>query len=367
MRAALLAALAAAGCFNLDVTHHIDGGADGPGPGDLLGAPPGDGSSDGAPADAARSAPCSVDGTLRTKLVVSTVTVPSQPSAFKLDLNGDGNPKNRYANIVGAFASQGTLFGDDQTALQATVTAGSNLLLLEIDSRDPALQNDACAGARLEVGAATASPDFGGSGLFSVDPGFAPSSFSGPLVAGAFDSASPATTTMPVSMAIELSFGGVVVRVPIIGAHLQFSVAGGRASGQLNGAIRNADMQATVIPAMATAYTNEIAQNPTSSNSLQLKSLFDTGCAGTCKNPDGSCAVSGDSRIDPCEVRTNPIINNVLAPDVQMFTTDGATYMPFPGSYAGLDMAAPLDMSGAPSTLDSLSIGIGFSAVGATF
>jgi hypothetical protein len=90
---------------------------------------------------------------------------------------------------------------------------------------------------------------------------------------------------------------------------------------------------------------------------MQILSIFDNGgkadpscSAGTCKNPDGSCAVSHDNKIDVCEVASSGLIHNVLAPDVQLFDSAG-NYHPNPNN----------------TMKDSLSIGVGFTAVAATF
>ena len=50
--------------------------------------------------------------------------------------------------------------------------------------------------------------------------------------------------------------------------------------------------------------------------------------AGTCKNPaygtrPNMCAAATDNIIDTCEVSTAGLIQNVLAPDVQMFDASG--------------------------------------------
>ena len=62
------------------------------------------------------------------------------------------------------------------------------------------------------------------------------------------------------------------------------------------------------------------------------------------------CAVKGDRKIDVCEVATAGLIQNVLAPDIQMFDANG-NYHPNPDN----------------THKDSLSLGLGFSAVTATF
>jgi hypothetical protein len=70
----------------------------------------------------------------------------------------------------------------------------------------------------------------------------------------------------------------------------------------------------------------------------------------TCQNLDGSCAKAKDGIISDCEVATNGIMRNLLAPDVQMFDAAG-NYHPNPSN----------------TSPDSLSIGYAFTAVPASF
>jgi len=148
------------------------------------------------------------------------------------------------------------------------------------------------------------------------------------------------------------------VPVDLVGARITYVRSGtGAIMGQLNGAIRNSDVQAKVIPNVADALNQKITSDPSSSTTMQLLSIFDTGgkadpacVAGTCKNPDGSCAVKGDNVISICEVSTDGLIQNVLAPDVQMFDAAG-NYHPNPNN----------------TNKDSLSVAFGFTAVRASF
>jgi hypothetical protein len=127
--------------------------------------------------------------------------------------------------------------------------------------------------------------------------------------------------------------------------------------GQLNGFISNSDVQTKLIPAIAASYTAMVSADPGSIQSMQILTIFDNGgtadpaCSGVCKNPDGSCAVSGDKVVSSCEVASNSIIKNVLNPDVQMFSNGGTVYAPNP----------------ANTQRDSLSIGLGFAATKASF
>jgi hypothetical protein len=122
-----------------------------------------------------------------------------------------------------------------------------------------------------------------------------------------------------------------VTTVDVVGAHIQYTrgADGKLTGGQLNGAIKNVDVQGKLIPNVANALTTKIMNDQNSggltATDMQILSIFDNGgkadpscSAGTCKNPDGTCAVKGDNKIDVCEVSTAGLIQNVLAPDVQI-------------------------------------------------
>ena len=87
-----------------------------------------------------------------------------------------------------------------------------------------------------------------------------------------------------------------------------------------------------------------------------MLAIFDDGgraealCGGACQNLDKSCAVAHDGTIGDCEIATNGLLQNLLAPDVQLFDAAG-NYHPNP----------------ANTTKDSLSVGLGFTAVPASF
>ena len=106
-------------------------------------------------------------------------------------------------------------------------------------------------------------------------------------------------------------------------------------------------VQSTLVPRIAQSLTAQVQANPNSSSSMQLESIFDTG---GCTNPDGSQASARDFTISTCEVAQNSLIQNLLAPDVQIYDSQGR-YAPNP----------------ANTTRDSLSVGFAFTAVPARY
>jgi hypothetical protein len=300
--------------------------------------------------------PCTpAGGSMHAQYVWNDALLPMQRSDYAIDLNGDGRVDDQLGNICGAIAGQNLPL---QAQATQSVTSGQSLALFDEHADD--LTNDDCAASDVVPATPTASPDFSGSGQFNVDATATVGHFAGPIVAGQFSSLPPpAVAAAPVTVTVKLPLLGANTPLEVVGARVQYTRgADGRITGgQLNGAIRNSDVQGKLIPGLAASLTAQVQTIPLSETAMQILSIFDNGgkfdpscAAGTCKNPDGSCAVKGDRVISVCEVATAGLIQNVLAPDVQMFDAAG-NYHPSP----------------ANDHKDSLSIGLGFTAVPATF
>jgi len=93
--------------------------------------------------------------------------------------------------------------------------------------------------------------------------------------------------------------------------------------------------------------THIIQADPEASIAVTIGQLFDMG---GCTNPDGTVAQSSDGKIDVCELLTSPLLNGLLQPDVQIWDAQG-NYAPNP----------------LGGNADSMSIGLGFSAVVASY
>ncbi len=303
-------------------------------------------------------------GGLDAKDVASTLTLPQEHSQFAIDLNGDGKVDNQYGNIVGALSAQNL---DLQSTVDQSLAAGQLVLLFE--QAGATLANDACDTLTFAHGNTTAAPPrFDGTDAFTIDTSHAVTGFVGATSGGTFVSFAPAPNA-DVMAALPLSFGlGAPISVPLHDVQVRFTRSGDQLfKGQLNGAIRETDVQTMIVPQIAQTLSGEVALG--GSSAQQILDLFDTG--GTddsanpsgCTNSDGSpacrnmagpdvgaCARAGDGVISTCEVATNSIIKNVLAPDVQLFAADG-TFAPNP----------------ANTMRDSLSVGVGFTAVRASF
>ncbi len=300
---------------------------------------------------------CIPSGMTHAKLVVNHLTLPGQHSDFAIDLNGDGVVDDQLGDIMGALMLQGITL---QSKLDQAVAAGNDVILLDAATADATFANDACATTNFLPGVNQPSPDFSGSGHFTVDGTQPATMFRGPITSTLFSSQPPPSVqNPPVTLQVRVApFGATPL--PLVGAHLSWGYFSGELqSGQIAGALTLKDVQHVLVPGLASTFNQEVQSNPTSTLSMQLRAAFDTGgapdpvfgsCAGnTCKGVDGVCGVANDGIIQVCEVATNAPMAMALKPDVQMF--DGGTYAP----------------SLANATPDSVSVGLGFSAVAASF
>jgi len=283
--------------------------------------------------------------------VVDKLIAPMTRTDFAIDLNGDGHLDNQFGNIVGALTAQNF---DVQTGIDTQIMMGTTIELVTVTTTDATEMNDPAATTSVLAGMPMAMPVFDGTGMFTVDTSQAAAAFHGPLTNGSFSSENPVTTRDPVSLTLSLElFPGNVIALPIHGAHVSYDATPmGLMNGELQGSVKEQDVQTIVVPAIAKLLTETVMQNPGTPTSMQILQLFDVGDGngGTCTNPDGTMGKPGDGIISPCEVAMNNIIQNVLAPDVQIYDANG-NYAPNP----------------ANTNRDSLSLAVGFKAVAAKF
>lgn len=302
-----------------------------------------------------------------TTYAVNKLILPQDNKQFAADLNGDGKVDNQMGNIIGTLATQNL---DAQSGVDASLAEGGVVVLLAVQSMDASLKSDSNvgltfylgktfngmprtndAGMAIPDGGCVGCPDFSGMGMFTVDAGQNPVQFFGALSGGKFKSNNPVTTKNPVSVTIKVALIQGAAPIPLVlnGAQAEFTSGTDAASGKpglldgrLRGSIKKTDVDNVIIPAIASLLSSRIQADPNSSSSKQIASIFDTGGCGQAKAMDG--------KIDTCEVATNSIIMAVLAPDIQVYDSNG-NYAP----------------NSKNTTKDSLSIAVGWSAVQATF
>jgi hypothetical protein len=331
--------------------------------------------------DASQPGDCTpaTSGTTAKKWVLNKMTMPSDNKTYAYDLVGATPPKktNALGDIVAALMPAGL---DVQMGVDMAISAGQVALLITTNSTDPNFASDKCASLELQTGKPM-TPDFTKVQNWTVDTSVTPATFAGPISGSKFVSAATSTTKMPVTAQISLPLVPMADPLPltVYGSHLEYTYTAAGISGQLNGAIKKTDIDTKVIPRVANILESKIKTDAAGSGltatDKQILKLFDDGgtsggdmsCPATavpggtpapgCKNPSyaldnaGGCAKAGDGIIEECEIANSNTIQTVLQPDVQLFAADGVTWMPNP--------------TGKPK--DSMSLGIAFTAVPATF
>jgi hypothetical protein len=261
---------------------------------------------------------------------------------------GDEGVDNQLGNVLSALGGFGF---DIQAQLDEAVDTGSVILLARFQTTS--FSSAGGAGITVYLGDNPNPPacmdasdmvcrkHLTGTAMFGIDP----ASPTDALVAGRITNSTfkggPGTLTLQIALA-----AGNPITLNLIGARseirgLNEATLG---EGKLAGAIPNDDIQNNIIPAVASQLGDTLVDDcgpsprtpPTcgctaSSTGEQLISLFDKPMSADCP----SCVQ--DCEITVGEIRENNIIRSFLDPDV---TIDG---------------------------VDALSLGIGFTAVGAVF
>jgi hypothetical protein len=273
-----------------------------------------------------------IDGTNSLKSASSAITLPKNSTTYAFDLDGDGTPDNKLGAIISGLAAVNLM---PQDAANMAVTKGSLVLLGEEVSTDATMMDAKNAGFKLSLAlSATSAPKYDGTDTFSIDPANSTATFYGNIAAGTFTSNNPATTTAPVTLTVALPLvaGQPPLSVPVTAGRVTFKrdATGKITGGQLNGALRKEDVDSKILPAVAALITAQV-QDPMASAAIKM---FDI-------NMDGTVTVD--------ELKQNSLITNFLSPDIQLF--DNGVYKPNP----------------AKTAKDSLSLGLGFEAVKASF
>ena len=258
--------------------------------------------------------------------VASQVTVPannSQAREIGLDLNGDKTVDNQLGMVLGTLAGQGFKVQD---TLDGAVDDGSIILLLDLQTPD--LASTTGAGLNVRLGdspnpAPCTNPDdpttcgqhLKGGASFTLDASSPSDAFVGGKIAGGVFSGGPGNLTLQIALAdaepIELNLIGARAKITGISET-------GLGSVILAGALTQEDLDTKVIPTIQ----------------AQLPPLIERDCTALTSPPDCGC-MSGstgktiiglfdttpkDCAVTVEEIKTNSLIQSLLAPDV---TIDG--------------------------------------------
>lgn len=275
--------------------------------------------------------------------VSNTVTVPaSTAQANMVALNIDGDPQNQPDNQLGAIlAVLGGQGVDIQMQVDEAINGGSLIILHEVQADD--LTNWGPGGWQVFLGEDVGGmPDFSGQGMFTKGTNQS-EQLRGSIIGGEFNGG-PATVTIQ----LPLVEGADVLTVELVGARIQATIDGtaSTCTGKLGGAITKEQLDTEILPTIVDMLNTTIADDPgcqmeppmCGDTAQLILNLFDD-----LPEPDGDGVITLE------ELQMDDLIASLLGPDVDLF--DAA------GNFNPLQ----------DGELDSLSLGIGFTCVGATF
>ena len=237
------------------------------------------------------------------RFVIDAITLPTDKTMFADDLNGDGKSDNQLGNIVGVLAAQNL---NPQNATDAVILSGVLASFVEITSDDPSLMNDSTVGVRY-LGAESDTDDEMGATL--VD---------GTIVSNRIRfTRAPARGTA--RLAIVRFADPSAIETSAFEIDLAADGKGGF-NGVLHGAFATPSLYAAAYEALLQMYEADPVAN----------SFF-----------AGELDVEHDGMPNEADLFLDPVVRNVLSPDVQLF--DGDKWSP----------------NAANRTRDSLSFGVG--------
>ncbi|MEM9492137.1 MAG: hypothetical protein AAGC55_23525 [Myxococcota bacterium] len=277
--------------------------------------------------------------------VVNSLDLPTsvaEASSLALDLDGDNNNDNKLGELL---ATLGSTFGIDlQTTVGAALNAGEVIILTNLRAED---LTRGCGSFGVFLGA---NPDpepcnadgvcglhLSGSASFELDAQSPTDTVvNGTIVGGRF---ALGEDDEPGRFELELDLieGEDPIRVELIGAQVELSsISDSGVVGILGGAVTEETINNDILPPLAgavnTLYQADCALNgdvcecAAGSTGATLKTLLD---------PNGDCVITAE------EVQTSGTIQALIQPDLDLVGDDGEE--------------------------ESLSLGVSFSTVGATF
>jgi hypothetical protein len=291
------------------------------------------------------------------QLLLPTNATQANQYGLVLDDNPQNRPNNALGQILSTLSSAGDLNLQEQ--IDEQVTQGSIIMLANMQAT--ALTTATGVGVWVYLGA---NPDpepcqdandmvcgrhLQGDASFTISPSSPTDALVvGQNVGGQFRGG-PGTVTIELSL-VE---GADSLTVDLIGARMEIGAVSetGLTMAKLGGAITKQDLDTVVLPTivdlMADVVEGDCQLGPpdcctAGSTGQTLVDLFDE---------DGDCEISLE------ELRTNSLIASLLAPDVDLLDCPNAD-------------SPPADCTFHPNQdgiKDSLSLGIGFTATGATF
>jgi hypothetical protein len=295
--------------------------------------------SDPAPADDPTVEPDLADQAQAARLrphhyVTSTLELPTTAAralALGFDLDGDGKADNLIGTELAAFSAQLDLAGYAQSAL----TQGWIVILHSLHTAG--LIRSRSANWEVYIGNPQSSPDLtSGHGSFSIASDSPRNLTAGGSVAhrafaGGADS---------IAIAIPLFTGQPPLTVHLVAAHLAADVsAAGCSNGRVGGAVPMTDVDEVILPAVAAVLDYQLVSDGCSASPA--------ACSSTDSLLLGLLDQNGDRRISADELRSSPLVQSLIQPDVDVLGADGKP--------------------GHDGVKDAISIAVGFTCTAAQF
>jgi hypothetical protein len=264
--------------------------------------------------------------------VTSAIRVPTTAELqvlYGLDIDGDpdARPDNQLATVFVALSSNSDT--DLQARANDALAAGSLIALHSV--RADGLDGDRSVSWRVYRGTADGPPAFDGSDTFDIAAGDASEPVLGPIVGGAFGAHRGGAGRLALEIAV--SDTDPPIALDLIGARVQAEIDDAGCSGKLGGAVTRTDVETVLIPTVVSMMNAAIARDP--------------GCPDACTAGSTAALVvevfdaDMDGMVTAQELLANSFIQSMLAPDVDLLDDDGVA--------------------------ESISIGVGFDCVAATF
>jgi hypothetical protein len=298
-----------------------------------------------------------------TQFVVDELLLPTtatQANMFGINLDGDdqGRPDNALGSILSTLASQGD--ADLQGAVDEQIAMGDIVLLANVKATDLTMATGVGTWIYLgenpsvdpcdDIDDMVCGNHLDGTASFDVSADSPRDALVVGNVLGGQYTGGPGTITIELSL-IE----GSSLTLDLIGAQIEVQQmsATGLMSGKIGGAITEQDLNNTVLPALvdilADTFVDDCPEPRTApdccedgSTGQTLMDLFDE---------DDTCEVT------LLELQNNSLISSLLAPDVDLLDCPSADSDPSECAF----------FPRQDEVKDSLSLGIGFSAVPGTF
>lgn len=292
--------------------------------------------------------------TSQARFVVHQVTMPGGTNHFPYDVDGDGKTENKTEDVVAGLEAAGL---NVQQAFDDDLADGDILMLIDIQGGS--LMNGCANVVIREATPPGMPPAFNGMDSFTPNPSYTAVKLVGNLSNGSLTTTAPKNQppaslgVLKLSVPITLDY-----KLPLIvyGARIEGKLsATGITNGRLYGALRKTDLETYSFPVVAQAVTQRINELPNDSEEALMIAVFEnqnnTISKDKCTNTPAKCCATNPTtcEITAAEVGASPLIQQLIAPDIQMF--QNGSWSPSP------EGAAP----------DSLSFGIGFAGVKATF